>query len=280
MLCIEKMNHSSKKIFLTLFLRHLCRVKSPHLQKFTYYLIKKFKIVMKKIRLSFVFALLSVLSFSQVGINTTSPTEELDVNGDIRIRGLANPNSRTVPVYVRPDGTLVNSYSDPSAPGTKFVGFLNSDILLDQDYNYKEIILTNELIDVNNEYDAGLGRYSPLFTGFYKISMDFDIGDYTTDNKDLDILIGLWDFTTGNWVLRRTFKHKDNNNSGMTDGRNESFGISNYLQLTAGHSYGFRIFTDYDPSITGSNRNAKLKYQNSGSTGTSLSSSFSIEKVL
>ena len=235
---------------------------------------------MKKIRVTFLFALLSVLSFSQVGINTTSPTEELDVNGDVRIRGLANSNSKTVAVYARPDGTLVNSYSDPSAPGTKFVGFLNSDILLDQDYNYKDITLSNELIDVNSEYNVATGKYIPLFTGYYKISMDFDIGDYSSDDYDLDILIGLWDFTDNNWVLRRTFKHRDNNNATMTSGRNESYGISNYLQLTAGHSYGFRIFSDYDASITGSNRNAKLKFQNSGSTGTSLSTSFSIEKVL
>mgnify|MGYP006786270149 FL=1 len=66
----------------------------------------------------------------------------------------------------------------------------------------------------------------------------------------------------------------------MAAGRNESFGISNYLQLVKGHSYGFRIFSDYDTSITGANRNAKLKSQNSGSTGKSLSTSFSIEKVI
>lgn len=235
---------------------------------------------MKKLKLSFLFAFSFLFSIAQVGINTTNPTQELDVNGDIRIRGLMNPNNITTPVYVRPDGTLVNSYSDPSAPGTKFVGFLNSDISLDQDFNFKEIVLSNELIDVNSEYNGTTGRYSPLFTGYYKISMDFDIGDYSNDEYDLDILIGLWDFTTNNWVLRRTFKHRDNNNSTMTPGRNESFGISNYLQLEHGHSYGFRIFSDYDASIVAGQRNAKVKYQNSGSTGTSLSTSFSIEKVL
>lgn len=235
---------------------------------------------MKKIKLSFVFALLSVLSFSQVGINTTTPTKELDVNGDVRVRGLSNPNGRTTQIYAKPDGTLVNSFTDPSAPGTKFVGFLNSDISLDQDYNFKEIILSNELIDVNNEYNVTTGKYAPLYSGYYKISMDFDIGDYSSRDYDLDILIGLWDFTDNNWVLRRTFKHKDNNNTTMTPGRNESYGISNYLQLIKGHAYGFRIFSDYDSSVTGLNRNAKVKYQNSGSTGTSLSTSFSIEKVL
>lgn len=228
-----------------------------------------------------VFAILITnLSYSQVGINTTTPTKELDVNGNMRVRGLSNSSGRTVTVSAMPDGTLVTGYSDPSAPGTRFVGFLNADISLNEDYNYKEIVLGNELIDVNNEYNALTGRYTPIVSGYYKISMDFDIGDYTSDSFDLDILIGLWDFTTNNWVLRRTFKHKDNNNSGMTDGRNESYGISNYLQLTVGHSYGFRIFTDYDPAISSSGRNAKLKYQNSGSTGTSLSTSFSFEKVL
>ncbi len=63
----------------------------------------------------------------------------------------------------------------------------------------------------------------------------------------------------------------------MGGGRNESYGITNYLQLRQGHSYGFRIFTDYDSNVT---RDAKLKASNSGSTGTSLSTNFSIEKVL
>lgn len=215
--------------------------------------------------------------YSQVGIGTTNPTEQLDVNGNIRVRGLSNSSGTTTPVSVKPDGTLVTGLNDITAPGIKFVGFLSTDLHLNLDYNFKDIILSNELIDVLNEYNSSTGRYTPTMNGFYKISMDFDIGDYSSDTNDLDILIGLWDFTTNSWVLRRTFKHRDNNNSGLGNGRNESYGITNYLQLMENHSYGFRIFTDYENSVT---RDARLKANNSGSTGTSLSTNFSIEKVL
>lgn len=225
----------------------------------------------------FIVFFFSIFLHAQVGIGTTSPTEELDVNGDLRVRGLSNGSGMTTPVSVLPDGTLVTTFTSNTAPGTKFVGFLASDIALDTDFGFKDIVLSTELIDVLSEYNNTTGRYSPIVTGYYKISMDFDIGDYSSDTDDLDILIGLWDFTANQWVLRRTFKHRDNNNSGMTAGRNESYGISNYLQLQVGHSYGFRIFSDYASFVT---RDAKLKFQNSGSTGTSLSTSFSVEKVL
>jgi len=233
--------------------------------------------IMNSKRILFLLLVCPLLTFSQVGIGTTNPTQQLDVNGNIRIRGLSNVTGATTPVSVTEDGTLVTGYNNATAPGIKFVGFLSHDLSLNLDYNFKDIILSNELLDLLNEYNTTTGRYSPTIDGYYKVSMDFDIGDYTNNSKDLDILIGLWDFTTNNWVLRRTFKHRDNNNSGMGGGRNESYGITNYLQLRQGHSYGFRIFTDYDSNVT---RDAKLKASNSGSTGTSLSTNFSIEKVL
>lgn len=96
--------------------------------------------------------------------------KNLDVNGNMRARGLSSSSGRTVTVSAMPDGTLVTGYSDPSAPGTRFVGFLNADISLNEDYNYKEIVLGNELIDVNNEYNTSSGRYSPVVSGYYKIS--------------------------------------------------------------------------------------------------------------
>lgn len=222
-----------------------------------------------------ILVLLPLLTIAQVGIGTTSPTEELDVNGNIRIRGLSNSSGRTTQVSALPDGTLVTTSTNNNAPGIRFVGFLSSDISLNTDSSFRDIILSNELIDVSNEYNTSSGRYSPVIDGYYKISMDFDIGDYSSTTNDLDILIGLWDFTANQWVLRRTFKHKSNNSIGL--GRNESYGITNYVQLHSNHSYGFRIFSDYENNTT---RDAKLKYQNYGSTGTSLSTNFSIEKVL
>lgn len=49
------------------------------------------KNIFYKNNVMFVVILLFVnLSYSQVGINTTSPTEDLDVNGNLRVRNLNN----------------------------------------------------------------------------------------------------------------------------------------------------------------------------------------------
>lgn len=228
-------------------------------------------------KITFILLAFPMLLFSQVGIGTTTPTTQLDVNGDARVRNLSNSLGQTAPVSALPDGTLVTAFTNTSATGIKFVGNLSSDIALTNTTTFYEIILGSELIDVLNEYDNTTGRYQPKKTGYYKISMDFDIGDYTSTSSDLDILIGLWDFTTGAWVVRRTFKHTSNNNSPTYIGRSESYGISNYLQLDATHNYGFRIHPTYTSSAT---KDAKLKALNSGSTGSSNSTSFSIELVL
>ena len=222
--------------------------------------------------------LFCINSFSQVGIGTTTPTKELDVNGNTRIRGLSNSVGKTVLVSVQPDGTLVTNLTDNNAPGIKFAGFLNADLALNTDETFKEIILGNELIDVSNEYNATTGRYVPLVNGFYKVSLDFDIGGYNNSTRDIDVTVGLWDFTNNIWVMKRSFKHKNNNNAAMPGARNESQGIVNFLQLAQGNQYGFRVFTDYDNTVT--TRTALITFQNSGSTGTSLSTSFSIEKML
>jgi len=62
-----------------------------------------------------VFLLSAVYSFSQVGIETDEPTKELDVNGDVRIRNLANNTSKIVVAEI--DGTLaLKAHEDINPP--------------------------------------------------------------------------------------------------------------------------------------------------------------------
>ena len=230
---------------------------------------------MKKLFVGLLMFIATTTGFAQVGIGTKLPTQTLDVDGNTRIRGLSNTTSKILNVSALPDGTLVTQVSDNNAPGVRFVGNLSTDLALTAN-SFFEIRLQNEIIDLLNEYTPTTGRYVPVASSFYKVSLDFDIGDYTSTTDDVDILIGLWNFTSNSWVLRRTFKHRNINLAGFS-GRNESHGISNYVQLIAGNSYGFRIFPTYSASAT---KNAKLKFNNTGSTGPSISTSFSVEKVL
>ena len=228
-------------------------------------------------------------SNAQVGIGTDEPTRELDVNGNVRIRGLSSPSGEAAMVSVLPDGTLNTVFSQENAIGTLFIGLLDHDIPLDKPnystntppYSFEDIIIDNELLDVNDEYNDITGRYVPITNGVYKIVVSFDIGDYQDPDLDVDILIGLWDFTIDQWVLRRTFQHHNSNigwyNNDTPDARNETFNFFNYINLTIGHSYGFRLIASYDDSII--EGFATLRSKNEGGTGASLSTIFSIIKI-
>ena len=60
--------------------------------------------------LTFCLSFIGFSAIAQVGINTTSPTETLDVNGTVRVRTMADiPPSLTGGdkfLYIKPDGTL------------------------------------------------------------------------------------------------------------------------------------------------------------------------------
>ena len=247
--------------------------------------------ISRRIKLLLVFAIIIYLQTNaQVGIGTKNPTRELDIVGNVRIRGLESATGESGIVSILPDGTLSTVSSQERAIGVRFIGFLSKDMPLDSanystntpPYAFEEIIVDDELMDIRDEYNTITGRYVPKVEGVFKVSSSFDIGDYFNEDNDIDILIGLWDFTEDKWVLRRTFQHHNSNINWYTSGddpdsRNETFSFANYIDLKLGHSYGFRIVASYDDSVT--NDFASLKSKNDGGTGASLSSIFSIEKV-
>lgn len=225
----------------------------------------------------------STLLFSQVGVGTTNPTQELDVNGDARVRGLSNVTGTTQPVSALPDGTLVTAGSDPSSLGIRFVGFLTADIAFSFQV-FHDIVLGNELIDIFNEHNAATGRYVPSEGGFYEISMDFDLGDYDSTEFDSEVVMGLWNYTTNNWVVRRIHKHINTNIADITplfNGRSESYSGTNYVAMTAGNSYGFRAFPTYRTPADGvpTTDRISLRFESSGTSGTTLATSFSISRI-
>jgi len=232
---------------------------------------------MKTIITLFFVGFFTSISYAQVGIGTTSPTQEIDIVGNARVRGLSNANNLILDVYAQPDGTLVTSLNNANVPGARFIGLIDTDIALDTDMAFFEIILGTEYLDILNEYDTTSGRYTPAINGKYKILISFDLGEYLDTYYDIDILIGLWDFTDNNWVSRRTFGHKSQN---RWPGRNEAYNCVNYVDLDSTHSYGFRILPTYNLTSYFGALNLTMKALNSGSTGdTSISTTFAIEKV-
>lgn len=65
--------------------------------------------------------------FSQVGINTPSPTETLDVNGTLKVRNTTKqPTGRLNPLLVDDDGLVVKGNADPTQLTTPFLYNNNS----------------------------------------------------------------------------------------------------------------------------------------------------------
>lgn len=58
---------------------------------------------MKKIKITLVTLLVCVVSCAQVGINTTTPTNDFDVNGGVRVRNLTEGT-----VQAEPNGDLIS----------------------------------------------------------------------------------------------------------------------------------------------------------------------------
>lgn len=235
---------------------------------------------MKTIKPLFFIAFFNSISYAQVGIGTTSPTQEIDIVGNARVRGLSNPNGLLLDVYAQADGTLVTALNNANVPGSRFVGLIESDILL-TDSNFIEIMLSSEFLDVLNEYDIPTGRYIPTVSGKYKILMNFDLGDYKETYYDIDLLIGLWDFADNKWIARRTLGHKCQLTFSLY-GRNEGYSYTNYVDLDSTHSYGFRVYPTYNASssFVDPTNICNMKAINTGSTGsTSVSTTFSIEKA-
>lgn len=77
---------------------------------------------MKKTYILAIAFILATAVYSQVGINTDTPTETLDVNGRVRIRELADLDSdKLLPVYMDENGLLGRSTTNPSSPQTTFI---------------------------------------------------------------------------------------------------------------------------------------------------------------
>ncbi|MGU3374686.1 hypothetical protein [Chryseobacterium sp. M5A1_1a] len=76
---------------------------------------------MKK-KVLYLFIFVPIAAFSQVGINTPTPTETLDVNGTLKVRNTDKaPNGKLSPIFVDDDGLVTKGNTDPSKLTTPFL---------------------------------------------------------------------------------------------------------------------------------------------------------------
>ncbi|MGU3377048.1 hypothetical protein [Chryseobacterium sp. M5A1_1a] len=75
----------------------------------------------------YLFIFVPVTIFSQVGINTPTPTETLDVNGTLKVRNTTKqPNGKLIPIFVDDDGLVTRGNTDPTQLTTPFLYNNNS----------------------------------------------------------------------------------------------------------------------------------------------------------
>ena len=130
---------------------------------------------------SILFALLTTtLSFSQVGIGTSSPTASLDINGDLRLRTV-NPEMN---FDVAKDSILVVSRDGivKSIPSSKVIekslpttikGLFSSSgaVNISLASGWQKIPFDAEDFDTNDEYDTSTGTFTAKQNGIYSVTV-------------------------------------------------------------------------------------------------------------
>ena len=159
---------------------------------------------MKKIIFLILFTFTVQVFFAQVGINTTSPTAQLDVNGDIRVRTAIPETDESIVqsslLVASTDGVVKTATSKmvfESNNKTLVKANLSSTSTLDISLlgGDSEILsYNNEVIDLNDEFDVTSFEFSPKQTGFYEIyamiNMTPDLGVTASTNVGLQIKNG------------------------------------------------------------------------------------------
>ena len=236
---------------------------------------------MKHIFFILISAVLPFCSIAQgVGIGVESPTQALDIEGNLRVRGLSS--DRSVMVFALPDGSLsasVPSGGDASVPGIRFIGSLSEDLSLNGGDISAFINLSIEALDVFDEYSINdnVGMYVPKSSGLYRIFLDYNLSSYLNITPDLRILIGLFNRASNQWVALKEDRYRNTNVvNNENQPRLNSFSHVIYLNLTEGTSYSFSVFADYQDNNLDTSRKTCMVLD---SVFNSPASTFAIEKL-
>ena len=169
-----------------------------------------------------------------LGVNTSSPTEKLDVNGSARLRQIETSTSTgDITLVTDANGVIKKRLQDITG---SFRSYLFEDRVLGT--NNSEIYRLDRHTQVNdpgNNFDHTTGYFVPTITGLYKAIMTLtlkrDDANYTSANS----VVGL--ATNGQWVMRFSIE-KDNI---ATTNVGSAFTFTGVAFLTANTSYYFGV---------------------------------------
>ncbi|ASK30073.1 hypothetical protein CEY12_08085 [Chryseobacterium sp. T16E-39] len=233
--------------------------------------------------------LLPLISYAQVGVNTTTPQKTLHVNGSLQLVNELN---------VGGDGTTAGSAGEagqvlksngpgtaptwqslagaPDATGTvivvdgKFIVAQEIVVQMTADYTSASSStiadpigqLTNEIIDNENTYSgtATTNSFKVSADGVYEVRMNAQL---STSNATTPV-IGIWDNGANNWVARV------NDDFTAPTGSLQTYTLLTSIPMQASKKYSFRV---------SNTRNVTVKYLSSGNTGSGPVTQMSLKRL-
>ncbi len=207
----------------------------------------------------------------KMGIGAISPSNKfhvVDTSDPVRFEGVQNTNATNVSsLVIDPSGVVKTSFLQR----IKFGGYITTNFSMSQPStgnSIAKVIIDNEQIDLENEYDTSTGLFTPLETGVY--IWEFATSYFGTNAVDNDFgvsaeraVIGVASNSTNLWVARANIENS-------TDTR--YFLAKGIVTLTAGTSYYFGLAAPVNKSMT-------LVASPTGATGSGIGTYFSFTRL-
>lgn len=197
---------------------------------------------MKKIYLLFFICNCTCL-FSQVGIKTTSPTADLDVNGTLRVRTLdTNPNESAAKdsVLVSDNVGNVKRISAKKIIESHLKTFIKgsfvstSDVSLTLSSGAKKIPFDYEEFDTNSEFDTTTSTFTAKQDGIYQIIVQIEATSGIAIATDFGVAI----LKNGTVINRNSFANVGVAFVNITPPVRS---IQTLVQLTTGNTISFNV---------------------------------------
>lgn len=246
---------------------------------------------MKNLLYIFIFSSFGINAQNKLGINTSEPTHELDVNGTMRVRNLATTktyNSSDVLVWAE-NGVLKTTEKGkifPTVPtqtgtlisdGNNVIVAQEFEIQMNEEQSFTSTtptVINNLNVEIlDNLEEIGLfgfqnGSFQVNETGNYSIF--FNLQATCTSNNNP--IFGIWDDAANNWITATN----DYFSAIITDPSYSAIQLQSYtiytsVKLTANKTYSVRAKSN-GGTVT-------IKKLSSGSTGEGSVTQFSIRRI-
>lgn len=237
------------------------------------------------------FISLQLKAQTNFGINTTSPTSTIDINGTMRARNLSTPqpyNSSDLLVWADA-GVLKTTNKDKVFPTIPIqTGTLMSDgnnvivapefeVQMNNDQSFTSStpsVISNLNVEIlDNLQEIGLygfqnGTFKVDNTGYYSVFFNLQVNNTANNNP----VFGIWDDAAGKWITATNDYYSATiTDPNYTAERMQSYTIYTSVKLEANKTYTVRAKTN-SGTIT-------IKKLSSGSTGEGPVTQIAIRRI-